>query len=80
MIFTQDYFIIIADCLPAYYGMTHPAQKYYLLKDRRPAQYRELIAPAVNFLNIGATDLNLKTDFLKGGYTYPRVELNHLEK
>ena len=63
--------ILIADCVPAYYGMTHPAPKYYYLKDRRPDQYRELIAPTVNFLNISATDMTLKTDFSKGGYTYP---------
>ena len=63
--------MLIVDCVPAYYGMTHPAPKYYYLKDRRPDQYRELIAPTVNFLNIGAIDMTLKTDFLKGGYTYP---------
>jgi len=44
--------MLIADCVPAYYGMTHPAPKYYYLKDRRPEQYRGLIAPTVNFLNI----------------------------
>jgi len=63
--------LLVADCLPAYYGMTHPAPKYYYLKDRRPKQYEELISPTVDFLNIGATDVNLKTDFLKGEYTYP---------
>ena len=63
--------MLIADCVPAYYGMTHPAPKYYYLKDRRPGQYKELISPTADFLNIGATDINLKTDFLKGGYTYP---------
>jgi len=49
--------LLIADCVPEYYGMTHPAPKYYYLKDRRPRLYKELVAP--------------KVDFLKGGYTYP---------
>ena len=49
--------MLIADCVPGYYGMTHPAPKYNYLKDRRPKMYKELLAP--------------KVDFLKGGYTYP---------
>lgn len=49
--------MLIVDCIPGYYGMTHPAPKYYYLKDRRPEMYKELLAPKVNFK--------------KGGYTYP---------
>lgn len=49
--------MLIADCVPGYYGMTHPAPNYNYLKDRRPKLYKELLAP--------------KVDFLKGGYTYP---------
>ncbi|MBL7177732.1 MAG: carbon-nitrogen hydrolase family protein [Desulfobacteraceae bacterium] len=49
--------MLIADCVPGYYGMTHPAPKYNYLKDRRPEMYKELLSP--------------KVDFLKGGYTYP---------
>ena len=50
--------MLIADCIPEYYGMTHPAPKYNYLKDRRPDMYKELVAP--------------KVDFIKGGYTYPK--------
>jgi len=50
--------MLIADCIPGYYGMTHPAPKYYYLKDRRPELYKEL--------------LKEKVDFIKGGYTYPK--------
>ena len=49
--------LLIADCIPGYYGMTHPAPDYYYLKDRRPGLYKELIKRKVNFK--------------KGGYEYP---------
>ncbi|MBW1781855.1 MAG: carbon-nitrogen hydrolase family protein [Deltaproteobacteria bacterium] len=49
--------LLVADCVPAYYGPTHPEPAYDYLKDRRPDAYRELVAPQV--------------DFMKGGYTYP---------
>jgi hypothetical protein len=42
---TPDIRVDIDDCLPVYYGMPHPAPKYYYLKNRRPDKYRELIAP-----------------------------------
>lgn len=63
--------LLVADCLPAYYGMIHPAPKYYYLKDRRPKQYGELTDPQAGFLNISTSDVTLKTDFLKGEYIYP---------
>lgn len=63
--------MLIADCIPAYYGDTHPAPKYYYLKDRRPKLYHELIAPKVNFLDTTDNPITLKTDFFKGGFTYP---------
>jgi predicted amidohydrolase len=50
--------MLIVDCVPGYYGMTHPAPKYGYLKDRRPDMYKELVAP--------------KVEFIKGGYTYPK--------
>lgn len=63
--------MLIADCIPAYYGMTHPAPNYYYLKDRRAKLYEELVAPEANFLDTTGQPVNLETDFLKGGYTYP---------
>ncbi len=41
--------MLIVDCIPGYYGMTHPAPKYNYLKDRRPSQYKELVAPKADF-------------------------------
>lgn len=49
--------LLVADCIPEYYGMTHPAPKYKYLRDRRPDMYGPLVAP--------------KADFLPGGWTYP---------
>ncbi len=63
--------MLIADCIPAYYGMTHPAPKYYYLKDRRPEQYKALVAPTVKFLEIDPTQIDEQTNFLDGGFTYP---------
>lgn len=48
--------MLIADVIPSYYGMTHPAPKYNYLKDRRPGLYETLVAPKVECL---------------GGFTYP---------
>ena len=66
--------MLIADCIPAYYGMTHPAAKYFYLKDRRPKEYEALVAPTAKFLNMSTGDETLKTNFLKGGYRYPSYE------
>jgi len=52
--------LLVADCVPAYYGATHPAPAYDYLKDRRPRSYGELVAP--------------KAHFMKGGYAYPVYE------
>lgn len=48
--------MLIADCIPTKYGLTHPAPKYNYLRDRRPGMYRPLVAPQAPF---------------GGGYTYP---------
>ncbi len=37
--------LLVADLIPGYYGMTHPAPKYFYLRDRRPGLYRDLVAP-----------------------------------
>jgi predicted amidohydrolase len=66
--------MLIADCVPAYYGMTHPAPAYYYLKDRRPELYNELIKREVDFKAINPLDIDLETDFMDGGYTYPAHE------
>jgi predicted amidohydrolase len=52
--------MLVADCIPEYYGMTHPAPDYEYLKDRRPNLYKLLTEP--------------KVDFLKGGYVYPKYK------
>ena len=52
--------LLVADCVPAYYGMTHPAPKYNYLRDRRPEMYAPLTAP--------------QADIQPGGWTYPTYE------
>lgn len=63
--------MLIADCIPAYYGMTHPAPKYYYLKDRRPELYKKLISEKVNFFDTTDEPINPDTDFFDGGFEYP---------
>lgn len=66
--------LLIADCVPAYYGMTHPAPEYYYLKDRRPELYGALVSNEAKFLDTTASPIDLDTDFFKGGFTYPSGE------
>ena len=62
--------LLIADCIPAYYGMTHPAPNYYYLKDRRPALYGELVTNNVQFKAISPVNIDLKTKFGDSTYSY----------
>ncbi len=63
--------LLIADCVPAYYGMTHPAPAYYYLKDRRPELYGALVSNEAKFLDTTPSPVDLDTNFLEGGFTYP---------
>jgi len=63
--------LLIADCVPAYYGMTHPAPDYFYLKDRRPELYGQLVSETADFLDLSTSEFTLDTDFLEGGFTYP---------
>lgn len=63
--------LLIADCIPAYYGMTHPAPDYFYLKDRRPELYEQLVSEKTDFLDLSTSEFTLDTDFLEGGFTYP---------
>lgn len=62
--------MLIADCVPAHYGMTHPAPNYYYLKDRRPELYKKLVDKKVDFLEERGDKVDLNTDFFKTGYEY----------
>jgi len=63
--------LLIADCVPAYYGMTHPAPKYNYLQDRRPELYTPLIQGKATFYNPSIKPIDLKTILLNGDFTYP---------
>ena len=62
--------MLIADCIPAYYGMTHPAPNYYYLKDRRPELYKKLTDEKVDFHEERVDKIDLDTDFMKTGFIY----------
>ncbi len=62
--------LLIADCIPAYYGMTHPAPAYFYLRDRRPELYEQLVSRQAKFLDVPSAQVDASTDFLRGGYTY----------
>lgn len=62
--------MLVADCVPAYYGMTHPAPNYYYLKDRRPELYKKLTDEKVDFHNERGDKIDLETDFFKRGFFY----------
>ncbi len=51
--------LLVADCIPSYYGMTHPEADYSYLKDRRPAMYGPLVSPTAEF---------------EKGFVYPKYE------
>ncbi len=72
--------MLIADCVPAYYGMTHPAPNYYYLKDRRPELYKKLTDEKVNFHNEREDEINLKTDFMKTGFFYKESCVHDVQK
>ena len=63
--------MLIADCIPTYYGMTHPAPDYFYLKDRRPELYEQLVSGTADFLDLSTSEFTLYTDFGEGGFTYP---------
>ena len=62
--------MLVADCVPAYYGMTHPAPNYYYLKDRRPDLYKRLTDEKVDFHNEGGDEVDLNTNFFERGFLY----------
>ncbi|HOO78085.1 MAG TPA: carbon-nitrogen hydrolase family protein [bacterium] len=66
--------LLVADCVPSRYGMTHPAPKYYYLRDRRPELYGRLVSNSARFLEIDPDAVDLETDFLAGGFVYPAGE------
>ena len=52
--------LLVADCIPAYYGATHSGPGLLLSEGPPPRSYGELVAP--------------KADFKKGGYDYPEYK------
>ena len=62
--------LLVADCVPAYYGMTHPAPDYFYLKDRRPELYAKLGAGDARFVDTAKQPLDEATDLCAGDFRY----------
>jgi len=62
--------LLLADCVPAFYGRTHPAPAYHYLKDRRPDLYQQLTAREANFLDPSEKPLDPGTDLFSGQFRY----------
>jgi predicted amidohydrolase len=63
--------LIVADCVPAHYGRTHPEPGYFHLRDRRPELYGQLVSREARFVDITNRDLDEDSDLFAGGYRYP---------
>ncbi len=65
--------LLIADCIPCYYGRTHPEPDFFYLKDRRPELYRQLVARKAAFVDISGDNADQNTNFWGGNFTYPET-------
>lgn len=63
--------LLVADCVPAFYGRTHPEPGFHYLKDRRPELYQQLVARDARFIDITDRDVDEQTDLFEGGFSYP---------
>ncbi|WOO40300.1 nitrilase-related carbon-nitrogen hydrolase [Rubellicoccus peritrichatus] len=63
--------LLVTDCVPCFYGMTHPAPDYFYLKDRRPELYQQLVSKEAKFLKTRDNNINEKTDLNAGDFRYP---------
>lgn len=66
----QQETLLVADCVPAYYGRTHPAPGYFYLKDRRPELYHQLVSAEAHFVDITDRELDESTDLSGEPYSY----------
>ncbi len=62
--------LLVADCVPAYYGATHPAPDYHYLKDRRPELYGKLTAQTAEFHDQSKNPLDLNTRLSSSQFRY----------
>ncbi|WP_309387146.1 nitrilase-related carbon-nitrogen hydrolase [Cerasicoccus frondis] len=62
--------LLVCDCVPAYYGRTHPAPAYHYLKDRRPELYGQLLSKDAKFIDTSNGPLTESTDLFGGEFSY----------
>ncbi|MBU0962170.1 MAG: carbon-nitrogen hydrolase family protein [Proteobacteria bacterium] len=63
--------LLIADCVPDYYGRTHPEPDFFYLKDRRPELYQQLVAKQAKFVDISGDKVEEEEDYFSGNFCYP---------
>jgi len=63
--------LLVADCVPAYYGRTHPEPGFFYLKDRRPELYARLVAREARFVDLTNRDLDEASDLGGEPFVYP---------
>ena len=66
--------LLLADCVPAYYGRTHPEPGFFYLKDRRPELYAQLVSGQARFVDLTDRDLDETTDLGGEPFVYPEPE------
>lgn len=66
--------LLIADCIPEYYGRTHPETDFFYLRDRRPELYRQLVGRKARFVDISGDRFEQELDYGAGVFTYPGQE------
>ncbi len=62
--------LLVADCVPALYGRTHPEPGYFYLKDRRPELYEALVARDARFVDIENREVEETTDLFGDPHRY----------
>ncbi|MEM0967491.1 MAG: nitrilase-related carbon-nitrogen hydrolase [Verrucomicrobiota bacterium] len=62
--------LLVCDCVPAFYGRTHPAPDYFYLKDRRPELYGQLVSKDAKFVDTSKHPLTEETDLSSGDFHY----------
>lgn len=63
--------LLVADCVPGYYGRTHPEPDFFYLKDRRPELYQQLVAKQAKFKDMSGDKYEQDGDYFSGNFSYP---------
>lgn len=68
---SQQDTLLIADCIPGFYGRTHPEPDFFYLKDRRPDLYQQLVSKKARFVDITGDKYEQDASWFSGDFHYP---------